>query len=627
MTDNRRSLLETATARGHASALAGSERWLCLALLACACVSDDARVATGAPSAQSNDADQPQPASEQRREQLSAASEAGNLSRPRDVAAGPAPDSDIAAPSGTPVAGSVYFAAADTNQPSEHDVFSTVWVDDKDFVSLPSLGDLWVNCWSDDDAVYTTSGDGTGFGALLGDMVVSRVEGRPDDVHNPLQGTTLALGAAVGPTWSGLGYTHKPTGMLCVNGELYLAVQDLRALTFSDAPAATIVRSTDKGRTWSWDTRAPMFSNYVFTTIMFADFGKDNEHAPDGYAYAYGLDDDWSSVYTSRTPQTKLYLARVPTARIQDRASWEFFSGLDSQNAPTWSSDIARRAAVLEDPERLYTAPLDPTLKRQNMTTMSQGGVVYNAPLKRYIYTTWTMYTYEFYEAEQPWGPWTHFFSKDFGAFPWSEDASGGYGTSLPSKFISDDGRSMWMHSNVWEAGVIHYQYSLREVRVTPYEAAEPTNEHSAEALSSDEYGAVALLRSSHSGHADYLSDGVLQNQSLESWTGDRKDSDYWGYTWPRTFHVNKVRYTTGALNLQGGWFQDLTVQVRRGKAWVAVSGLKVSPAYANDVSVLGNKTFTLSFDDTDTDGVRIFGRPGGAQYFTSAAELAVYYE
>jgi hypothetical protein len=597
-----------------------------LAGAACSCASDDAAGADDPQSARSDgDANvAAQQASELAREPATAGEKSD--ARSAELAHASAEPS-VAAPSGAPVDGERYFAAIDASEPNDHAVFSTVSVDDKDFVSVPSLGDLWVNCWSDDDAVYTASGDGTGFGAALGDMVVSRVDGRPDDVHDPLRGTELAVGAAVGPIWSGLAYTHKPTGMLCVNGEFYLAVQDLRSLSFADAPAATIVHSTDKGKTWSWDRQAPMFSNSVFTTIMFADFGKDNEHAPDGFAYAYGLDDNWSSVYSSRPPQTKLYLARVPIAHVQDRSSWEFFSGLDSQGAPTWNAAIERRAPVLDDPQRVYQTPLDPNLKRQNMTTMSQGGVVYNAALERYIYSTWTMYTYEFYEAPQPWGPWTHFFSKDFGAFPWTEDAAGGYGTSLPSKFISEDGRSMWMHSNVWEAGVIHYQYSLREVRVTPYEASIPSNERSADALSTAEHGAVPLRRSSHSGHVEYLNDGVLQNQSLESWTGDRKTTDYWGYTWPHALHVNKVRYTTGTLRLEGGWYEDLTVQVRRGNDWVTVSGLSIAPAYARDVTVLGNRTFTLSFDAAVTDGVRIFGRPGGSQYFTSTAELGVYYE
>jgi hypothetical protein len=125
--------------------------------------------------------------------------------------------------------------------------FASVSVADKDDVVLPALGDLWVNCWSDDDAVYTVSGDGTAFGLQAAEMVVSRVLGRPGDARDPLRGTSIAWGDAIGPAWN-LGYTRKPTGMLCVHGELYLAVQDLKALAFTDAPSATIVRSIDKGR-------------------------------------------------------------------------------------------------------------------------------------------------------------------------------------------------------------------------------------------------------------------------------------------------------------------------------------------------------------------------------------------
>jgi hypothetical protein len=509
----------------------------------------------------------------------------------------------------------------------DHEFFSSVAVAEKDSVSLASLGDLWVNCWADDDAVYTTSGDGTGFGSQISDILVSRVDGLPNSGVDPRRGTTLATGDAIAPNWTGGTYVRKPTGMLCVNGELYVAVQDLRWLSFDDAPVATIARSIDKGRTWTWDSRGPMFTNSVFTTIMFADFGKDSVHAPDGFAYVYGIDDNWSAVYTSRPPQTKLYLGRVPFASIQDRSTWAFFSGLDAQGAPTWTADIALRAAVLDDPRRLYASPLDPTLAYQNMTTLSQGGVVYNAALNRYIYSTWTMYTYEFYEAPQPWGPWTHFFSKDFGVFPWTEEANGGYATSIPSKFISEDGQSMWMHSNVWQAGVIHYTYSLREVRVTPFQPSEPSNERSAEPLSAPQHGAVPLTRCARSGHPEYLNDGLSIGQSEESWTGEHKAEDYWGFTWPQSLRVNEVRYVTGALSLNGGWFEELTVQVRSGRNWVAVSGLTIAPNYAGDVSVLGNQTFRLTFDEAVSDGVRIFGRPGGTDDFTNIAELGVYYE
>jgi hypothetical protein len=510
---------------------------------------------------------------------------------------------------------------------SESDFFASVRIDDKDSLSLPSLGDLWVNCWSDDDAVYTTSGDGIGLGNALGDIVVSRVDGRPGDKEDPLRGTSLTAGDSVGPLWNPIGYSRKPTGMLCVHGDLYLAIQDLTLLTFSDAPAATIAHSPDKGRTWTWDRRAPMFSDHVFTTIMFLDFGKDSEHAPDGYVYAYGLDDNWSAVYSDKPPQTKLYLARVPSDKVMDRSAWEFFSGLDAETRPTWSKDIAQRAAALEDTRRLYAEPLDPSLDPKNMTTLSQGGVVYNAALKRYIYSTWTMYTFELYEAPEPWGPWRHFHSKDFGVFPWTEEAAGGYGTTLPSKFISQDGHEMWMHSNVWQAGVIHYEYSLRKVEVAPFVASSASNTHSADSLATAEQGAVPLVRVARTGHPEILNDGKLRDGSELSWNGEHKHEDYWGYTWPHAIHVNEVRYTTGAVDARGGWFEELSVQLRQDGTWVDASHLEVTPRYSANASVLGNQTFVLRFDEAVADGVRIYGKPGGRDSFTNIAELSVHYE
>ena len=258
---------------------------------------------------------------------------------------------------------------------------------------------------------------------------------------------------------------------------------------------------------------------------------------------------------------------------------------------------------------------------------MSQGSVVYDAPLGRYIFSTWTMYTFELYEAPQPWGPWTHFHTKDFGVFPWTEDSAGGYGTSMPSKFISADGATLWMHSNEWQGGPIHYQYSLRKVQVTPFSPSEPDNARGPDSLATSARGAVPIVRVARSGHAELLNDGVLAKQSEESWNGERKVEDYWGYSWPRSLRVNEVRYTTGKPDTRGGYFKDITVQIRQGDAWLPVTGLAITPAYAADASVLGNKTYTMRFDEAVTDGVRIYGAPGGGDAFTNIAELSVHYE
>ncbi len=155
---------------------------------------------------------------------------------------------------------------------------------------------MWPAAWSDDDYVYSTNGDGKGFdlSAPWSDIVVNRITGHPESRN--VTGTRLASGDQVGQVWGDpQKYNRKPTGMVSVGGVLYLAVQDLRSEAgpwiFNDAPAATILKSVDKGRTWTWDTSKPMFDEYQFITIMFLDYGKDGQNNTfDNYVYAYGLD-------------------------------------------------------------------------------------------------------------------------------------------------------------------------------------------------------------------------------------------------------------------------------------------------------------------------------------------------
>lgn len=339
-----------------------------------------------------------------------------------------------------------------------------------------SDGDLWPSCWSDDDALYTANGDGAGFGFEMSDIVMNRVTGTPE--ANDLTGVALAVGDALGQVWSGDNFTRKPTGMLCVDGTIYLAVQDLR-LDFNEAPAATIARSDDHGASWTWADTAPMFSNHEFTTIFFADFGKDSEHAPDGFAYAFGIDGNWRDSFDDSVPDpTELFLARVPTSSVQDASTWEFYAGAPGDAEASWTKDIARKQAVLIDERRQH--PLDETagtagqtVGAHNLSVISQGGVTYLPTRDRYIYTSWTELTFEFYESPTPWGPWTLFVSEDFGQYPWTEERFGGYGTTIPSKFVSDDELTMWVQSNVCPcapAGVSSYWFGLRKLELKPVE-------------------------------------------------------------------------------------------------------------------------------------------------------------
>ncbi len=317
-------------------------------------------------------------------------------------------------------------------------------------------GDLWPTCWADDDNLYTANGDGAGFSgsAVRPDIVVSRISGLPPQ----LAGRSLATD--VGTNWSGLGFNRKPTGMLCVHSTLYLAFQNLDAVGFNSAPAASIAKSTDHGVTWTWDREAPMFGGPgnapLFTTVFFLDFGKNSNGAVDGYVYAYGLDHNWRS-------QQALYLARVRADRVQRRRSWQFYAGTDARGAARWSKEIERKVPVLVD-TRLTHPHEAGTGCPESDSVIAQGGVVYDRPLKRYLFTSWSCTTHELYEAPAQWGPWTHVLSNDFGS-PLSPRHRGQYGTTIPSKFISADGTRLSLQSNVCCAGD-SYTFSLRELRL-----------------------------------------------------------------------------------------------------------------------------------------------------------------
>lgn len=546
---------------------------------------------------------------------------------------------------GTPVAATPVAGTEGFFEPGST-CFSTVFVESAATLRTESDGDLWPCAWADDGEMYSLNGDGKGFDldAEWSDIVMNRISGTPT---SGITGQRLAAGDEISPIWGTPSrYNRKPTGMVAVDGdgdgqdELYAAIQDLRHGygAFDDAPSASIIVSRDYGVTWT-PTDEPMFIDHIFTTVFFLDFGQGNRHAsvlgPDGgdYVYAYGLDFNWrdSFINTVEDP-THLYLARAPIGSIQARDTWQFFSGLDD-GTPAWSQDIGERVAVLSDSRRVYPVMRGSGIR--DMTVLSQGSVVYNAPLERYIYTSWTEYTFEFYEAPHPWGPWTLFFRKDFGGYPWFGSDSpapknGGYATTIPSKFISDDGREMWLQCN-WFVGVgsgsPNYHFSLRRLVVEPYVASKAGNEPDASDNLATADGVTPIEKSTHFGQEEILNDGPT-DLADDSFDLEDKAIDFWGYTWPRRYHVNRVVYTTGDMYPDGGWFEsDLRVQVRRDFVWHEVEHQTIDPAYPLDDTTGRFTAFTFAFETIDADGIRIIGQPGGTSRFTSISELEVYYQ
>ena len=530
--------------------------------------------------------------------------------------------------------------------------FSTIGEEAYSTYQLLGDGDLWPSCWADDDNVYTANGDGVAFtgappiNANRADMVMSVLSGTPPHLTGKTIVGNFNHTNVLGTNWAEGNYNRKPTGMLCRGGILYLAYQSLNKTTFSDAPAASIAFSKDHGATWiEASTTGPMFGTpseprnplaYKFTTIFFADFGRDSQNAIDKYVYVYGLDNNWRN-------QQAMYLARVSSGSVQRRSEWQFYTGRDAGGAPTWSGDITKKAPVFADDSRRYTAM---TGKDCEVTqhVISQGGVVYDRPLRRYIFSSWSCNTHEFYEAPQPWGPWSHISAgvnagadhadqpatSDFGPFRLTHNR-GQYGTNIPSKFISADGLNMYLQSNVC-CGGDSYTYSLRKLSFSIYSASLPANTPSDFNLALAS-GTQAISKSTRFGTlcARNCSD-QLSNSAPDASEDDNdeevKTIDWWGYLWSKTYHLNQVVYRTGEISSDGGWYAgNLHVQVRRNFRWLDVpSGATITPTYPYSSSAGAQTTYTFNFPDTWGDGVRITGSPGGIHTFTSISSLGVYY-
>jgi hypothetical protein len=271
-------------------------------------------------------------------------------------------------------------------------------------------------------------------------------------------------------------------------------------------------------------------------------------------------------------------------------------------------------------------------------TVIGQGGIVHIPGLRRFVYSSWSELTFEFYEAPTPWGPWRHFLSTDFGPQPWVGPKveighHGGYAPTIPSRFISADGRDAWVQSN-WFGGAAtfsgnSYHFSLRPLRLDPADDpdTDPAPPAAPGANLARQAGATPVASAVRCGRIDVLNDGRI-DLAEDSWNG-RRGEHHWGYCWPTPQRLTRLVYVTGPFDGTGGWFDEPPrVQVRRGAAWEDVDGLSVTPVYPCDHTATGGKRFEFAFTPTASTGIRLVGQPGReGGYRTSIAELEVYAE
>ncbi len=195
--------------------------------------------------------------------------------------------------------------------------------------------------------------------------------------------------------------------------------------------------STDFGKTWR-DTPCtptqPLFGENGLTggpvkigAPHFVDFGRNMEHSPDDKAYlvAHGASDGKNRRfgYNSWITGDEIYLLRVTPGieNMNDASKYDFFDGTG------WTKDFSKIQPI--------------AAWRDNMGCVT---MTYNAPLKKYLMcvtdggNTASYYNTHILESDRISGPfklvqYLHHFGEQ------------AYFVNIPSKFISADGRTLWL--------------------------------------------------------------------------------------------------------------------------------------------------------------------------------------
>jgi hypothetical protein len=312
----------------------------------------------------------------------------------------------------------VSSAGAAPPYPPSPTIAAMDWAPTNQIIRTARDGDNWPVTWADDDALYTTWGDGTGFVPKVErklSMGFARITGRPDAL----------VGVNIRSTAEQMGQGRagkKGWGILCVEGVLYLWLGHAD----NRGAMAQLAWSRDHARTWT-------FADWKFSEfgmMGFINFGKNYTGARDGFVYAYSHDDPRAD-----TPADHFILMRAPKDKLTVREAWNFFVRCDNSGQPVWTRDIRARGAVFK-----------------HSGACLRSAMTYCAPLKRYFW--WqhlpqppgvtndrgdTRFTggFAIYDALEPWGPWTTAFFTD----RW--DVGPGEHGDFPAKWMSDDGLTM----------------------------------------------------------------------------------------------------------------------------------------------------------------------------------------
>ena len=302
--------------------------------------------------------------------------------------------------------------------------------------------DIWPTTWAADGNLYAAWGDGGGFEGTERNKATgrtslgfARISGMPDAVDassivgRNLWGQAPAFAAAQATFGGKVVDVISVNGVLYAQGGLWTAANcgcpDPTLRSGDNSAQRTLAWSEDLGKTWRlapWVSAADIGSSL--------QFGKDYAGAFDpGHVYFYYQRD-------VKQDFTHIYLRRVRSAELtvdpETPGHFEYWAGFDG-DSPRWSTTEADAKAVFSDPN------VEPG-------TYAAASVLYDAPMGRYLLAAFhgsATGQIGFFEAPTPWGPWaTVAYYEDWEGL--NETAGEATGLSLPTKWLSSDGRTLW---------------------------------------------------------------------------------------------------------------------------------------------------------------------------------------
>ena len=263
-----------------------------------------------------------------------------------------------------------------------------------------------------------------------------------------------------------------PCGSLCHNGVWYFGTYSIWGPA-GLGPLVGFRYSTNYGQTWVETTCTPtqplLGENPAKAPVKigaphFVDFGKNMQHSPDGKAYLVAHGSSRREAKPEWQMGDQVFLVRVTPspATINDPKAYEYFAGYGAAGEPRWTREFDQIQPLLSWEGRLgiVTASYVAPLKKFLMFISRATSLASDAPHDTLIL-----------EADTVTGPWK--LVEYLPAF-----GPNAYFVNLPTKFLSDDGRTGWLcYSSCWDnkwqfrpgnPPGSHYSMSLHEVRLLP---------------------------------------------------------------------------------------------------------------------------------------------------------------